>query len=389
MRNTITIIGGGPVGLASALHLAQGSLSLNLLDAKLSTQANNRVIALSYASYCYLEELGLSKLQDNVTYIKTVHISTSGFGVSKIEAKDLNLPFLGCTIKYSTLVDLLKQNVINNPSINYLPNCKVTQVYSQTHYAAIEYSNLNYENQPQGYLTSSLAIMADGGGVLAQGFTYNKIIDYSQVALTMQVKCENKGENIAYEHFEKDSAIILLPHNDVTSKVDGQTKDEGGHFTLLWIIDKKLAKDSRFEVKSKLETLNFMKRFGEFEIVSEVFSFPLTLKLPNKRVTKNIVLVGNSAQTIHPLAAQGLNLGLRDVKVLGDLLIKNNGVFSATSYDKLRISDSRFVSYFTHLLSLAINGNSIVHNLKPLALGVMEASNLLKDTLSQRLIFGF
>lgn len=363
----ITIVGGGPIGLSSAISLAKCGQEVVVLDNLAPVNNNGRVLALSYSSYYLLQELGVWP-QVTTTEIKQVHISHDGFGVSNILAQDVNLASLGFTVKYSDLVHKLLEIVTQYPQIQ-LVKANVTEVVPGKNFALINYISEMQEN----CLTTDLAIIAEGGRINIPGVNYN-VFDYKQTALIAELKVARYYSNTAFERFNQGGPFVLLPYQ--------------GNYILVWALNYDVA-DSILRnntLVNSLQNFGFMKRFGEFTIINQARSFPLTLKIATKKVFAHIALIGNAAQTVHPISAQGLNLGLRDVETLTRQIIQGNNL---SQYDKLRAADARFVITFTHILAKFLDNR---HNmLNPLiSSSLIALSNLkpLQNRLAQSLIFG-
>ncbi|MCE3268848.1 MAG: hypothetical protein K0R49_1100 [Burkholderiales bacterium] len=369
IHKSIVIVGGGPVGMVVAIKLAKsGHKDITILDAKPDNlhqiREDGRVLALSYASYRLLEDINA---WDNplATAIKQVHISHSGLGISKIDANDVHLPNLGYTIKYTDLCVKLKECIANYPEIK-LTKASVLEVIPGKNYATISY------DQKDQYLTANLVILAEGGRIKLNQAGYNEY-DYNQIAIIATIKTELKHNNIAFERFDDNGALVLLPHKDA--------------YVLVWscpALEQEYLKNPD-NLTKRLNELQFMKRFGKFEIISMIHSYPLRLQVAKNRVLERVILVGNSAQTVHPVSAQGLNLGLRDVDAL--LELTDNDLTSLSNYDKFRTNDSKFVIQFTHFLARFLEAPYTKHIR---GLGIIALSNCkpLQNKLANSLIFG-
>ena len=132
-----------------------------------------------------------------------------------------------------------------------------------------------------------------------------------------------------------------------------------------------------------------MKRFGKIKLAGPIHSYPLRLQVARKRVIDRIVLIGNSAQTLHPISAQGMNLAFRDAATLCDLISNNQDFKDLSSYDKLRSKDANIVINFTHNLAKFLEfDNKIVNHIR--GIGIIALSNIkkLQNIIANSLIFG-
>ena len=366
----ITIVGGGPIGLSCALLLAKSGIGVTVLDDGTAKQNEGRVRALSYASIAMLKDLKVWP-DNRATPIQRVHISHSGLGISNILANDVNLPCLGYTIKYTDIYNSLDFAANKCPNITR-QKCSATQVIPGVNFATIEYN----EGSVTNYLTSDLVIMAEGGKIKINDIEY-KEHDYAKCAITAEISASKKHQNIAYERFDSNGASVFLPHGD--------------NFVLVWSLPKDEAKEiiQQNNLIEKLAQLPFMKRFGKIELAGKVFSFPLKLQVAKTRVLDRIVLIGNSAQTLHPISAQGMNLALRDASLLAEMIIggKLDPQQSMENYDRLRRKDARTVIGFTHALARFLEHDNVNH-LR--GAGIIALSNCkpLQNVIANSLIFG-
>ena len=367
----IVIVGGGPIGLVTALILAKNSIPVTIFDEDNVSHNDGRVLALSYASINMLKEL--NAWHDNLaTAINHVHISHSGLGVSNILAKDVNLPSLGFTIKYSDIRKSLMNEIHKYPEISF-HKCTVGNILTSDSFATIEYTDHSGAN----VCTADLAILAEGGKIKIDSAQY-KDFDYEKNAITAEIIAEKKHDNIAYERFDNDGASVFLPHGD--------------NFVLVWSLPKDEANEIVINnnLIEKLSKMPFMKRFGRLKLAGQVYSFPLKLQVAKNRVLNRVVLIGNSAQTLHPISAQGMNLAFRDAQTLSDLIIdKYQELGNLSVYDKLRNKDASVVINFTHNLAKFLEyDNKFINHLR--GVGIIALSNLkpLQNIIANSLIFG-
>ena len=373
------IIGGGPVGLLTAISLANLGYKTTIFDIaihQLAKHQDGRVLSLSYASYDYLRKLGINISNNLLTPIKQVHVSHSGFGVSRINADLINQQQLGFTIKYADLHQAIYKKIsqLKTGMVNIINN-QVLSVDSNS-----DFSIISYEDHSNSLSQSRVQqlIMAEGGNLSNQLINYH-LYDYEQIAIITEIKSDIYHQNIAYERFDKDGVMALLPHLD--------------NYVLIFVVAKK--QQQYFSQSSNLihylSQHNFMKKLGRFELLGELKSFPLKLKITNQRIINNIALLGSSAQIINPVAAQGLNLSIRDVKVFSQLVAKYSLNIAKVSneYDVLRNHDIKFVKYFTHGLSAFIIDNNLFTNTIR-SLGLLTLDNLtpIKSSLVHSLVFG-
>ncbi|MFN8769589.1 MAG: FAD-dependent monooxygenase [Neisseriaceae bacterium] len=387
-HESILIVGGGPVGATTAISLAISGKSVTLLDSfKDDKKSDGRVLALSHASLAFLENLGLH-FKKFGTAINKVHISHNGLGINNIDAKDINLKHLGYTIKYADIVNILYEEMQKYPEIK-LKKSLVKNVIPDTNFATVVYDYEGIEEssqdpqilKPSNIITADLVILAEGGNVKVNGINYEQY-DYNQQAIIARIKIQENHNNIAYERFENLGPIVLLPHEH--------------EFILVWALsntlitcgeNKQLSKD---QLQDMLQKLPFMKRFGQINIVGDLVNFPLKLQIACKRVLDSVVLIGNSSQIVHPVSAQGLNLGLRDVRDLCEVLkIENTISHALLKYANIRKNDVHFVSGFTHFLAKFLEKqNPITKCARGYGIMTLSHCKFLQNKLTNSLVFG-
>ena len=295
----IAIIGGGPVGTALALALHDSKLKVCVLEARpADTRSNDsRAIALSYGSRLLLDRLnGWNTLQD-VSPIRTIHISQkNSFGRTLLRAKELDVPELGYVLPYPALQNTLT-DVLKPSSIDTIYGANVTSLGNEADCAVIQYQQEDSEYT----LHTQLAVVADGGKLLAKQYP-PEIHDYGQSALITHITCSAPQAEMAYERFTPQGPLALLPFTS--------------GYELVWTAPHQQAQemlawdDAKF--LSELQS-HFGDRVGDFLTVGKRTCFPLGLRrAPNQTPIPHTVLLGNAAQTMHPVAGQGFNMGLRD-----------------------------------------------------------------------------
>jgi len=376
IHKQIIIVGGGPIGLTSAISLANRGYAVTIFDAHFQQKIHDsRVLALSYASCNILHNIGVwdDKL---ATPINQVHISHSGLGVSNITASDVNLPELGYTIKYADLCNNLRDKVNENKQIEVIPYL-VKEVIPGKNYATIAYED---GSKPQ-YVTTDLVLLAEGGKIKPVNLEYREF-DYQQTAIVAHIHVNSRHHNTAFERFDDCGALVLLPYQSHYILVWARAQHDATHL---------LEPDN---LVSELNKLGFMKRFVNITIDKKISSFPLKLQVAKQRILERTVMLGNSAQVLHPVSAQGLNLGLRDIEVLVEILASDQSNLKDVQvkleqYDKLRQKDAKLVIGFTHFLARYLEKKSILgSHIRGLGLIGLSNCKSLQNKLAKSLIFG-
>jgi len=275
MRADISIRGTGPVGCVLALLLHAAGRNVRLVGEKQPPrQTLFRPIALSHASRLILERSGIWAAL-RTTPIATIHISQQGaFGRTCLDAADAGVPALGYVVDYATLLGCLLSR--------------------------LEISGIHIGTEPGD---APLVVHAEG----ASGDMKEK--DYVQSALVAVVTCRPAAAATAWERFTPQGPLALLPLD--------------GRYCVVWGMRPDRAQEMCDAPEAAfLEALEnaFGRRAGVFLAASERSHAPLALRVRPSRVGERQAYVGNAAQALHPVAGQGLNLGLRDAWDLAQVL---------------------------------------------------------------------
>jgi 2-octaprenyl-6-methoxyphenol hydroxylase len=376
----IAIIGGGPVGAALALALRASGLKVCVLEARPANTASRdaRALALSYGSRLLLTRLGVWDALRDVSAIRTIHISQKqSFGRAVLHAEEMNVPELGYVLPYPALQDALAR-ALKNTDIASIYSASVTSLTGETH-ATIEYQ----QNGAEYTLHARLAVVADGGKLLAQRFP-PKVHDYGQSALITHITCSMPKAETAFERFTPQGPLALLPFK------------EG--YELVWTAPHQAAlemlawDDVRF-----LHELHqhFGDRAGDFLTVGKRTCFPLGLRrAPQQTPMPHTVLLGNAAQTMHPVAGQGFNMGLRDAWELSQEILDAapNELGSEkmlAAYCVHRRTDREAGIRFTDgLVRLFSNDLPLVSAARATALTALDCLPFVKKFVAKRMMFG-
>ena len=315
----LIIVGGGPIGATAALLLTDAGFTVTLLqrppagDVETVNTANTvnianrplRPVALAAPSRALLARIGLSDETSAVplTPIRSIHISQAqGFGRTVLNANEQGLAALGYVTDLGTLGATLMtmartrcgDRIINGEATGW------SRVGSTT---IVRYTDPS--GAPQ-QLRARLAIIADGGGALRQ----TTVRDYAQTGIVAIVSSEHAHRHRAWERFTADGPLALLPYRD--------------RYALVWSVKPHHAASLMSATPAAFcQQLGraFGDRLGNFSAVAQRAAYPLVLKRCSETVEAGVIAIGNAAQTLHPVAGQGLNLGLRDVQTLTQLII--------------------------------------------------------------------
>jgi 2-octaprenyl-6-methoxyphenol hydroxylase len=305
-RYDLAIIGAGPVGSAFAIALRDSGLSVLLLEARGARGSDRRSIALSFGSRLILERLEAWSELPTPTPIESIHVSQrAGFGRALLQAADAGLPALGYVVTYSDLYATLASRLRCCAQLELHNDTEVLDVRPEGDSAAISCRT----DGRQWSATAALAVLADGG-TLARSAASHKQRDYAQSAVVADVIADRPNARRAYERFTPTGPIALLPAGEGFALVWTTTPDQALHLAAL--------DDAAF-----LHALQaaFGARAGRFTRCTARATYPLALRMAGATRQGRVVLLGNAAQALHPVAGQGLNLGLRDAWQLAQLVI--------------------------------------------------------------------
>jgi 2-octaprenyl-6-methoxyphenol hydroxylase len=302
----VLIVGGGPVGAAVALALSGSGLAVALVEARApqAAQSDPRPIALSHGSRQILERLGVWERLQPATPIERIHISQrGGFGRVEFDADEAGLPALGYVVDYGQLADALAA------AVEARGDCRVVRAAVSAIRGGRDVAEASL-GTADGAARARLIVLAEGG---ALGAARMHTRDYRQSVVTARVKSARPHRNVAYERFTPRGPLALLPME--------------GRLALVWTTTpahaQQLCELPDAEFLAQLQDA-FGGRLGAFSHVSGRASFPLALKIAESATEPRVVALGNAAQTLHPVAGQGLNLGLRDAWELAETMRGGN-----------------------------------------------------------------
>jgi len=395
----IAIIGGGPVGSALALALQGSKLKICVLEARPADapSADARALALSYGSRLLLDRLGVWDTIEDVSAIRTIHISQKqSFGRAQLRADEMNVPELGYVLPYPALQGALSNALtLRSPAGGRgvggegrtIYGASVTALDSEAGHATISYRQACPEHvegmDTEHTLQTRLAVVADGGRLLAEKHP-PETRDYGQSALITHVTCTAPRDCTAFERFTPQGPLALLPYKD--------------GYEIVWTAPHQRVQemldwdDARF-----LDELHqhFGDRVGTFLTAGKRASFPLGLKkAPLQSPMPHVVLLGNAAQTMHPVAGQGFNLGLRDAWDLAQEILDATPEALGTdemlaAYRSSRRLDREAGIRFTDgLVRLFSNDLPMVSAARALSLTALDCLPFAKTFVAKRMMFG-
>lgn len=312
------IVGGGMVGSTLALALARlaGSSAqkprILVLESRRPTTVMHpgfdaRAIALSYGSQLALQELDLWPLfAPGAAAIDSIHVSDRGhIGRVELNANEYLLPHLGHVVELFGIGQRLLQRIEETPTICYQAPAQLAALTQHPDRILLQLANGEQA-------ACRLLLLADGGSSSwheSLGLAWRQE-SYGQSAIIANLRTKGAQSGRAWERFTEAGPLALLPLGD-------------DRLSLVWsMTDVDAASAMRWSDEQFLDRLqqSFGYRAGRFVQLGERVSYPLQLRQTLQTRHHRLLLVGNAAQQLHPVAGQGFNLGLRDVMTLYHLL---------------------------------------------------------------------
>jgi len=371
----IAICGAGPAGMALAALLVKRGVNaarIVLVDAKPLEQAmqDPRTLALSYGSRQILEQVGAWPI--HATAIHEIHVSRRGqFGRSMMTRDEHKLPALGYVTRYGAIVEALG-NVCARLGIAALRPVRVTGSDEAADSVTLY---LDGEGESQRALRAAIVVQAEGG-LFGEQADKAETRDYQQTAIIAQVNTSAPVAHRAYERFTSEGPLALLPQDDGYSLVWCARPDSAQAILAL--------DDAAFLAKLG-DT--FGERLGKFTHATRRLAFPLGL---NAGVTGSArsVAIGNAAQTLHPVAGQGLNLGLRDASELARTLARGATPQALEDYAAQRRQDRKLTVRLTDTMARIFANESALQPLLGLGLAAIDVAAPARAVLAELMMYG-
>ncbi len=376
------IVGGGPVGCAAAIAMADAGLDVAVVEATDGPRRapDSRTLALSWNSRLILQRLGVWSERLPSTAIKTIHVSHRGhFGRACLSATDLKLPALGYVLRFSDVYDALRAEAMAR-AIDYCSGFKVGAINTNSSVSEVHGQTRDGGKSVQ----ARVVVVADGGTSLVPSITHwIHSHDYGQVAIVGLVRPDRLHQYCAYERFTASGPIALLPCAEEFAFVWTCTPERAA---LLASLD-----DIAFA--SELRDA-FGDRVGKLSGARLRSSFPLRLRVVRQPQQTGIILLGNAAQTLHPIAGQGFNVGLRDAWDLADIIgaappDKLEVKAMATGFRRQRCKDRTAAITLTHGLAKLFSNDLLPFAIgRGVGLAILDSLPPIKRDLTRRMIFG-
>ncbi|MFQ3248989.1 MAG: 2-octaprenyl-6-methoxyphenol hydroxylase [Glaciecola sp.] len=399
----IVIAGGGIVGCAAALALANAtSYSIAVIEAfETEAKAENnekvkkgesaktaimhpsfdaRVVALAKESFKQLNQFGIGLNEQAVDCcpIKHIHVSDRGH-LGQVQLQQSNIQHTEDDLGYVVSLAELGQQMLaqlKHTNVDYLCPEKITSLIRSQDKTDLQLSNKT--------ISAKLVLIAEGGQSPSRemfGLSAS-VEEYAQSAIIANVITQLPHNNSAFERFTSQGPVALLP----------MQTDAGNQMSLVWTIDQDKTDDvmalGEAEFLNKLQQL-FGDKLGRFQAASTRYAYPLSLMQVKQFAAHRVICLGNAAQSLHPIAGQGFNLGIRDIKGLLDILAGKGkkadpGEFSViNAYKKVRTQDKESVIAATDALVRVFSNQYLPFTIsRNLSLIALNHNSALKNSLA-------
>lgn len=386
-RCEVAIIGGGMVGASLALALGSSGRSALLIEAQpiaggTHASFDERTTALGNGARQIYRTLEVwPALAREAAPIRHIHISDAGrFGFARLDAEQHGLDAFGYTVSNRHLGQVLWQALQERNAVALWQQAEVTAARLDAEAATLTVRTSEGERR----VTARLVVAADGANSIVKrvaGIT-SQATPYQQVALVSTVRGDCPSDAIAYERFTDSGPLALLPRHDRS-------------YALIWTLPPSLSATllacSESEFCQRLQQ-RFGWRAGRFLQAARRASYPLELVRARSSVGVRAALIGNASQALHPVAAQGFNLGLRDAAVLAELIASSSdpgGPALLNEFDQRRAADRRGIIAFTdRLVRLFGDSRASIGAARDLGLLLFDVMPPAKRALS-RISWGF
>ncbi len=376
----IVIVGGGLVGSSLACALADTSLSILVVESAAaqpepSSEYDIRVSAITSASRNFFQSIGVwqamrDRRMGEVREMKI--LDAEGSGSLHLDSADIAESSLAHIIENSVIRRALFDRLQTLANVRYLDNSRIEQVGSEEQFIQLLLNGTES-------ITTRLVVGADGARSAVRDWAEIPVSGwpFDQTAIVATVKTELAHQSVAYQRFLSTGPLAFLPLDDPNTS------------SIVWSADTELAKQlialPENEFIKKLEVA-FDNQLGDVIEISERASFPLALMHAEHTVHHRLVLVGDAAHRVHPLAGQGLNLGLADVAALAEVLLNADQDAGSSRllrrYERWRAGDTRFmVALMDVFKRLFGDRQPIVQGVRNFGMDLIDSNKLLKQLL--------
>lgn len=409
----LLIIGGGMVGASLAVSLLGFAkdlrLSVGLIEAvampeslrdqnEISKAGNNlpvyqpsydsRSTALSYGTRKLYERMGVwDTVSEHLSSIEKIHVSDKGhFGATRLDASEEGVEALGYVVENHWLGNSLLHYIQQHPNVTYIDFICPAEVKTVTTTDDVSSVQVEFDGELSS-VTADLLVLADGGrsGLREQLGIGTRQKLYEQHAVVANISPDRPHQHVAYERFTPNGPLALLPLSD---------QDEEPRFGLIWTVpeddlERILGLSDRAFLSEVQSNIGY--RVGRLIKVGDRAHYPLKRIVAEEQVRQNLVVLGNAAHALHPIAGQGYNLALRGVVDLAQHIIdaKRSGerlgaYENLLKYQKKREFDQqRTIVLSEQMMQLFSNSNSLLAAGRDLGLQLLDVCSPAKTLFAR------
>lgn len=398
-KEEIIILGCGFNGMITALGLASYNIKSTIIEKKNLSNTNyldTRTTALTQRSKSIFKNFNIWKdIEPYTSNINEVYVvDNKSTMMVHLNASKSEFDSIGYMIENSNLYVKLIELVQNNPLINVIDNTSYVSIDSHQHSTKIYLTNKIFNSKDNSNITAidintsskincELLIVCDGCNSIARKQYFEYFIDkeYHQSAIVFNVRHQKQHFGTAVEHFLPNGPFATLP------LADQQVS------SIVWVEKSNLA--TLYTQMDKKSLTNYVQdkfgwSLGKIEIITTPVLYPLKAKIAKQYYHNNVVLVGDTAHMIHPLAGQGLNQSIKDIDSLTDILHsrKSLGLEMTSSEFKLYQRDRFLDNYTMYLLTdnlnrLFSNNLPLLATARKISLGLLDKSVILKRMIME------
>ena len=311
----VAIVGGGMVGASFALALSTTRLRVLLIESFAPDSASQpsfdeRTTALGNGSRQIFESLGVwGAMAGDAAPIRSIHVSDAGrFGVARLDATEQGVDAFGYVVPNRVIGRVLWQALRGASNITLAMPAKLESARLREDGVELD---LTLDGNPRT-VRAAVAVAADGAGSVLRACAGIQagVEDYEQVAIVVNAATDRPQVGEAFERFTPSGPLAVLPVS-------------GGGYAVVWAVRPQRAGEllALSDEDFAAELLKgFGWRAGRWTRIGKRHTYPLSLSRAEETVAGRVVLIGNAAQALHPVAGQGFNLGLRDAATLAEML---------------------------------------------------------------------
>lgn len=371
----IAIVGGGLVGASFALDLIQQNSALKIAFIERSKPNfdnnslgfDNKIYAISPNNIAHLTQLGVKPNWDKIGTINAMNVRGNYQSAIEFDKDSCHGEYLSKIVEYRNLHQAVLVELNNYPQVRFiytdLKNAQMNDDYVELHDA---------DNQ---LIQAKWLVAADGANSFIRNkFNFNtETIPYYQSGVVANFKCSLDHQNVAHQWFLGDSVLAYLPLPEQ-------------QISIVWSTDN----PERLLNASPAELCELVAQAGQFtldelELITPAMAFPLKLNLVEKTYQQRVILIGDAAHTIHPLAGQGVNLGFGDAWALAKLMagkFSNLDTADLARYNYERLIEVRKMQMTCHALQRLFNNRlPLVDKMRNFGLNLINQITPLKKAL--------